>query len=287
MAACSCVLGPQVRLRRRRRSCRRSFVCTIKWSKCSLAQFSAVRLYKHDQACMCLRSHDSVNLAQARTTQREVLVLRQPHLLGPRGEGVRGQGQARRRRDSYPLLWSTCADHSGVRARFTILRFEFRSPRRQQGDLKTSAQVQFRFSAAGLRCPSFLASPPCLGPRQPMWSAEVLNHPLDELDASYCFLWGHCQNEEVTSSTTREEAIEMCCSPELSRASFCIGRTTVMFHCSSSGNRIFPEPKGWQSVGREVSWVVSEACAPVTGFGEAPTNLSMEVSPRHVDSQLL
>ncbi|CAE7242358.1 unnamed protein product [Symbiodinium necroappetens] len=86
-----------------------------------------------------------------------------------------------------------------------------------KGDLKTSAQVQFRYS--------------------------VLNHPLDELDASYCFLWGHCQNEEVTSRTTREEAIEMC-------------------------NQIFPEPNSWQSV----------------GFSAAPTNISMVVSPRHVDS---
>ena len=85
-----------------------------------------------------------------------------------------------------------------------------------QGDLKTSAQVQFRYSAAWLweeMRPRLMISSLHFS------AAQVLNHPLDELDASYCFLWGHCQNEEVTSKTTREEAIEMCCSPELSRAS--------------------------------------------------------------------
>ncbi|CAE6971756.1 unnamed protein product [Symbiodinium natans] len=67
-----------------------------------------------------------------------------------------------------------------------------------EGDLKAAAHEQFRWS--------------------------VLMHPLDEMDASYCFLMGLCQNEEVTESTTPEEAVEIC-------------------------NRRFPEPGGWQSVG--------------------------------------
>lgn len=32
----------------------------------------------------------------------------------------------------------------------------------------------------------------------------------DELDASYCYLEGHCTNEEVTDNTTLKEAEEMC-----------------------------------------------------------------------------
>ena len=122
-------------------------------------------------------------------------MLRDPHLLGPRGEGVRGQGQA------------------------GLLRLlTFPSVAWAQGDLKTSAQVQFRYSAAWLWVEEMRALGVVISSLH-FSAAQVLNHPLDELDASYCFLWGHCQNEEVTSRTTREEAIEMCCSPELSRAS--------------------------------------------------------------------
>mmetsp|Transcript_53131 Transcript_53131/g.99588 ORF Transcript_53131/g.99588 Transcript_53131/m.99588 type:complete len:238 (-) Transcript_53131:73-786(-) len=58
--------------------------------------------------------------------------------------------------------------------------------------------------------------------KQFQWSVQ--RHPIDEVDASYCFLMGHCENVEVTEETTREQAITMC-------------------------NKRFPEPNGWQSVG--------------------------------------
>ncbi|CAE7450579.1 scn4aa [Symbiodinium pilosum] len=67
-----------------------------------------------------------------------------------------------------------------------------------KGDSMASARAQFRYS--------------------------VLMHPLDEMDASYCFLAGHCQNEEVSAQTTAKQGIEIC-------------------------NRRYPEPGGWQSVG--------------------------------------
>ena len=49
---------------------------------------------------------------------------------------------------------------------------------------------------------------------------KVLMHPLDEMDASYCFLAGHCQNEEVSAQTTAKQGIEICDSDARDLAEF-------------------------------------------------------------------
>lgn len=58
--------------------------------------------------------------------------------------------------------------------------------------------------------------PHCLLRHDPLATAKALFaksvelHPLDDIDASYCFLVGHCQNDQVTLNTTIPEAEAMC-----------------------------------------------------------------------------
>jgi len=55
-------------------------------------------------------------------------------------------------------------------------------------DLKTAAQVQYQWSVDN----------------------RGTQGGVDEMDASYCFIEGHCSNEAVTENTTLEEAEKMC-----------------------------------------------------------------------------
>ena len=59
---------------------------------------------------------------------------------------------------------------------------------------------------------------------QTMYQYAIQRHPVDEIDASYCFYMGHCQNDQVTFNTTLPEAQVMC-------------------------DERYPEPNGWRSKG--------------------------------------